>query len=291
MHAVRRAEEVLREAARVFRESEHIDLARTAKARADAEELLEFVLGHRPGPDEPVPPPALRRFQRLVDRRATGEPVPYMTGRMEFMGLTLEVRPGVFVPRVTTELMVREALRRLRGRRDGVHVDLATGIGPVALSVARALPRARVFAVDIAPRAVALARRNARRLGLSNATFLRGDLFGPLPRALRGAVDVVTIHPPYVARGEVRDLADEIKKFEPLESLTDRSPTGLRLLERAVSEAPAWLAAGGWFLVEVSADRARTVSGLLRRAGFTDVRSKRGEYPWTRVLVGRRPGR
>lgn len=291
MHAVRRTEEVLREAARVFRASEHIDLARTAKARADAEELLEFVLGHRPDPDEPVPPPALRRFRRLVDRRATGEPVPYMTGRMEFMGLTLEVRPGVFVPRVTTELMVREALRRLRGRRDGVHVDLATGIGPVALSVARTLPRVRVFAVDIAPRAVALARRNARRLGLSNVQFLRGDLFGPLPRSLRGAVDVVTIHPPYVARQEVRDLADEIKKFEPLESLTDRSPTGLRLLERAVSEAPAWLAPGGWFLVEVSADRARQVSGLLRRTGFGEVRSRRGEYPWTRVVVGRRPGR
>jgi release factor glutamine methyltransferase len=285
---VRRAEDVVREAARVFRESEHIDLARTAKARADAEELLEFVLGHRAEPDEPVPPSALRRFRRLVARRATGEPVPYMTGRMEFMDLTLEVRPGVFVPRVTTELMVREAVRRLRARRAPVHVDLATGIGPVALAVARAVPGARVFGVDIAPRAVGLARRNARRLGLSNVTFLRGDLFAPLPRSLQGAVDVLTIHPPYVGRREVRELADEIKRFEPLESLTDRSETGLRLLERVVAEAPGWLAPGGWLLVEVSADRARQVSGLLRRGGFGQVRSRRGEYPWTRVVVGRR---
>jgi release factor glutamine methyltransferase len=168
-----------------------------------------------------------------------------------------------------------------------VHVDLGTGIGPVALFVASELREATVFGVDVSPTPLSLARRNATRLKLPNVRFLRGDLFGPLPKRLAGTVDVVTIHPPYVPRREVRDLPAEIGKFEPKESLTDDSPRGDRILRRVAAQAPRWLRRGGWLLVEVSPDRAREVMRILKGAGLNDVRSTKGPIPVSRVVVGR----
>jgi len=170
-----------------------------------------------------------------------------------------------------------------------VAVDLATGGGPVALAIANEVPGVRVFGTDIAADAVALARRSARSLGLS-ARFLRGDLFDGLPRSLAGSVDVITLHPPYVARDELRHLPDEVRRFEPVHTLTDHSVDGLGLVERTATGAPEWLRPGGWVLVEVSPDRARGVATLLRRAGLADVRSTRDEaFRVTRVVVGRKP--
>jgi release factor glutamine methyltransferase len=134
---------------------------------------------------------------------------------------------------------------------------------------------------------VAVARANARRLGL-RATFLRGDLYAPLPPRLAGRVDVITLHPPYVARGELRDLPLEIRRFEPVHTLTDRSPDGLGLVERAIAEGRGWLEAGGWILIEVSPDRARAVAARLRLAGYRDVGStKDPSFGVTRVVAGR----
>jgi release factor glutamine methyltransferase len=175
----------------------------------------------------------------------------------------------------------------LRSRRSPVHVDLATGIGPVALAVAHEVPSAEVIGVDISARPVALARMNAERLGLRNATFLRGDLFASVPSRLRGAVDVVTVHPPYVGKAEMRTLPHEIRAFEPPESLTDFSRDGMGLLSRVVREAPAWLRPAGWLLVEVSPDRSRDVATVLRRGGFGEVRSTKGPVAVSRVIVGR----
>jgi release factor glutamine methyltransferase len=183
--------------------------------------------------------------------------------------------------------MAAQAVRRLRGRPNPLYVDLGTGIGPVALVVGTALPRAKVFGVDVSAKPLALARRNAARLRLRNVTFLRGDLFEPLPDRLAGRIDVITIHPPYVPRREVRTLPEEIARFEPKESLTDDSPKGDRILRRVGVEAPAWLRPGGWVLVEVSPDRSREVATILRQAGFRDVRSTKGPIPVSRVVVGR----
>ena len=140
---------------------------------------------------------------------------------------------------------------------------------------------------DLFPRPVALARRNAERLGLTNACFVRGDLFAPLPASLRGGVDVVTIHPPYIGRREMRTLPHEILGFEPRESLTDDSPAGMGLLSRVAGEARVWLRSGGWLLVEVSPDRSRAVAAELRRAGLRGVRSTKGGVSVSRVIVGR----
>jgi release factor glutamine methyltransferase len=288
MQAVPTVDQVVREAAKELRSSPDIEHPHAGKERFDAEQIVEFVLGREADEDEELSGPDLRRIRRLLARRLRGEPVAYLTGRTEFFDLTLEIGPGAFIPRESSEFMVEQAARRLRGRRRPVHVDLATGVGPVALAVAKALPRASVFGVDLSRRPVELARRNARRLRLRNVTFLRGDLFAPLPRRLRGSVDVITVHPPYVGRREIRELPNEIRFFEPIESLTDRSPRGLGLLGRVALESPTWLARGGWLLVEVSPDRSRPVAQVLRNAGFRGVRSTKGGVEVSRVVVGRR---
>jgi release factor glutamine methyltransferase len=271
--------------------SDAVEHPHRGKERADAEEILAFVLALDPEelePGERVDARRAARFHALVARREAGEPPAYITGRTYFCGLRLEVRPGAFIPRQSSEFTVEQAARRLRSRRSPVHVDLATGVGPLALAVAARVRQARVFGVDLAARPLALARRNAEALGLANATFLRGDLFAPLPAELKGALDVVTLHPPYVGLQELEELPDEIRRFEPEESLTDYSPQGMGLIGRTAVESRAWLRPGGWLLIEVSPDRSRAVATVLRRAGFGDVRSTKGGIGVTRVLTGRR---
>ena len=287
MRAVPNARQVIRQAEKIFKKSESFDHVHAGKELADAEELLEFVLGRAPDEDEEIAGAAVSRFQRLVRRRAVGEPNAYITGRTTFHDLTLEVRRGAFIPRQSSEWMADQAVKRLRSRKKPVHVDLATGVGPVALVVAAALPSAQVLGVDVSARPIALAKRNAAQLGLRNVKFLRGDLFRPVPPRLLGSVDVVTIHPPYVGRKEMRTLPFEILQFEPEESLTDFSPLGDRIVRRVTAEAPMWLCPGGWLLVEVSPDRAREIATILRRGGFRDVRSTKGGVDVSRVVVGR----
>lgn len=286
-----KASDVLRDAVSVLKRSPAIDHWQRHKEEIEADELLAFVLDNdRVDPDEDVPADARRRFERAVARRAQGEPVPLITGFAVFRGLEMIVRPGVFVPRDSTEYLAAQAIRRLRPRRRPIAVDLATGGGAVALAIANEVPQTRVFGTDISARAVNIARTNADGLRL-HATFVRGDLFGGLPTTLLEQVDVVTLHPPYVARGQLRDLPEEIRRFEPPHTLTDRSVDGLGLIERAAAESPTWLKPGGWLLVEVSPDRSRSVASVMRRNAFREVRSTmdRG-FKVTRVLVGRWPG-
>jgi release factor glutamine methyltransferase len=290
MRAVPIAEDLLDEAEVALEASKRIDHPHRGKDRTDAEDLLAHVLDSDFDLDDDVDGVAAQRFRRLVARRVAGEPVAYITGKVEFNGLMLDIGPGAFIPRESSEFMADQAIRRLRRRTRPVYVDMATGIGPVALSVASAVRAARVYGVDVSAKPVNMARRNARALRLRNARFLRGDLFRPLPRTLARSVDVITIHPPYVGSRELRDLPDEIRHFEPKESLTDFSPMGMSLIQRVADEAPDWLRSGGWLLIEVSPDRARGVAATLRHAGFRDVRSTRGGIEVSRVVVGRRAG-
>jgi release factor glutamine methyltransferase len=284
-----KARRVLDDAVMVLKASPAIDHWQRGRERIEAEDLLWHVLGEEPDPKDIVSAADRRRFDRLVRRRATGEPIPFIKGYTEFRGLELLVRPGVFVPRDASEFLAEQATRRLRGRPRPVHVDLATGAGTIALAVANEVPRATVVGADVSADAVRLARRNARRLG-SRARFVTGDLFGGLPRSLAGTVDVVTLHPPYVPMHELKELPEEIRAWEPAHTLTDRTRDGLGLIGRTAREAPGWLSRSGWLLLEVSPDRVSHVKGVLRREGFRDIRStKGGPLPLTRVIVARRP--
>ena len=263
-----------------------IDHWQKGRERIEAEELLSHLIGTDWVAGDEISPGVRRRFERLIERRVTGEPVPYIKGHVEFRGLELLARPGVFVPRDSSEELAEQAVRRLRRRRSPVAVDLATGSGPVALAIANEVKGAEVYGTDLSEDAIRLARQNVRRLHLP-VRFLLGDLFGALPRRIAGGVDVITLHPPYVGKRELRDLPEEVLKFEPVMSLTDHSPKGMGLIERTAAEAWDWLKAGGWLLIEVSPDRSRQVATILRRAGYTEVRSTKGGLEVTRVLTAR----
>jgi len=273
--------------------SRNIEHWQPGLARWDAEALLAHVLDVDIDSDgdlalTAVSPSQRRRFDSLVQRRLSGEPVNYITGHFRFCGLDLLVRPGVFSPRASTELMVELAVARLRRRRGRrVAIDLATGAGAVALAIAAQTRGSEVWGADISPDAARLGRTNARRLHLDNVRFATGDLLGAVPRTLRGTVDVVTIHPPYVARDEVRTLPVEIRRFEPRHTLTDGSDDGLGLVRRIADDAPAWLRPGGFVLIEIAPYLARAAATVLRRGGFREVRSHRDSLGVTRVVVGR----
>jgi release factor glutamine methyltransferase len=261
--------------------------------RYDAEELMTEVLGRKLTPailDRVLDATSKKRYQGMVARRVNGEPIPRIKGHYAFRGLDLLIREGVFVPRASSELLANEAIKALRRRRgQRVAVDVATGAGPVALAVASEVRDADVWGVDISVEAALLGKDNARHLGLRNVHFRAGDLLDALPRRLRGAIDVFTIHPPYVLRGDLKELPREIRAFEPLQSLTDGSDDGLGLVRRLAAESHTWLRPGGVLLVEVGTYLSRRTQATLRAAKLVDVGWTKDDLGVTRVVSGRTP--
>ncbi|HET9052457.1 MAG TPA: HemK/PrmC family methyltransferase [Candidatus Dormibacteraeota bacterium] len=253
------------------------------EARADAIELLDMATGGATADRAPTREERAA-FDGLLRRRLRGEPMALLRGNVEFMGMELTVEPGVFAPRSSTTALVTAAVNRLRARRAPTAVDVATGAGPVALGVGRAVARARVVGTDVSPDAVRVARANARRLHLTNVSFRRGDVLRGLPSTLRGHVDVITCHPPYVPTGEVDQLPDEVSRYEPAHTLTDGSPDGLGMVRDLAGAAGLWLRPGGWLLVEVSPDRARGAATAFRRH-LTEVSVSGARGDVTRIVA------
>jgi len=285
---------LLEVATRVLADSTHI--FEDHDNRDEAERLLAHVLDVEPEDldDEDEPNAREReRFLALVARRAAGEPFPFLVGYIEFYGLHLRVDPGPFVPRPSSELTVARAVRHARRRKRGrpVVVDVCTGSGPIALAIADELPRAEVWGVDIDRSGVVLARKNATSLGIKNARFRAGDMYGGLPRRLRGNVDVVTGHIPYVPPHELDDLPTEVRGYEPVHTLSDHSADGLGLIRRAAAEAPEWLSPGGWLLLELSHDLVKKVSRICTLAGFDVVGVADDEDDLSVVVEARLPVR
>ena len=259
--------------------------------RREAEELLEFCIdSDGDGADDGRLPRRLReRYLSLIARRAAGEPFPFLTGSIEFYGLRLEVRPGPFVPRPSSELTVARAVKRLRRRRRPVAVDVCTGSGPIALAIADELPNSEVWGADIDAEGLDQGRRNARRLNIPNVTFRKGDMYAALPGRLRGAVDLITGHIPYVPFEELGDLPTEVRNYEPVFTLSDRSSDGLGLVRRATFEAPEWLKPGGWLLLEISDDLAGKVQRICKKAGFESTGIASDEDDLSIVVEARLP--
>jgi len=273
-----------------IRRSKNVDLWRTSDARVNAEELLAKVIGKEITSellDDSVTPAQVRRYETLVARRAAGEPVAAIVGYTDFMKMRLLVRKDVFIPRNSSEFLATKAIARLRSRKHPVAVDVATGIGPVALAVARAVPKGKVFGLDVWTPSLKVARSNAERLRIRNVQFLKSDMLSAMPSKMQGKIDVFTIHPPYVARSAVRGLPREIKNYEPKVSLSDNSGDGLGLVRKIATDAPDWLRQGGWLLVEVSPDLSRQVAAILRAGRFKNVKSERDSLGATRVISGR----
>jgi release factor glutamine methyltransferase len=198
----------------------------------------------------------------MVDRRASGLPLEHVLGWAEFCGLRLAVDPGVFVPRRRTEFLARQAIAQARGT--AVVVELCCGVGAVSAVLAAALDLAEVHAADIDPAAVRCARRN---LAAAGGQVYEGDLYAPLPAALRGRVDVLVANAPYVPTAEIRLQPPEARLHEPRVAL-DGGTDGLDVLRRVIAGAPSWLAPAGGVLVEASERQAPELAAAVTRAGL-----------------------
>jgi release factor glutamine methyltransferase len=232
----------------------------------------------------PLSSDELTRLRELVKRRRAREPIAYILGTREFWGRLFRVDARVLVPRPDTETLVEAALARTRGVSLSMRaLDLCTGSGCVAVSMARDRPTSRVYAVDVSEDALAVARENAARLGAYRVAFRRGDLYAPLDADAR--FDVVTANPPYVPTGELTTLQADVRDFEPRVAL-DGGADGLAVVRRVIAGAPAHLVEGGVLAVEVGAGEARAAAALLATAGFCDVEVHRDYARIERVVSG-----
>lgn len=284
---------VIKRATKQIQASDAIDHWQDGREQDDAEVLLSHVMGITPDDLDftaPVGDAAVRKFEILAKRRVRGEPVALITGEFEFRNLLLMTRKGVFIPRYSSDLLVDEAVAFLRRKRqERIIVDLCTGAGAVPIAIANEVQNVRVFGVDISKDAVRLGADNAKRVGISGLKFLAGDLLGPLPKSLRGRVCAITMHPPYVASGEIEDLPREILDWEPVHTLTDESNDGLGLVRRFADEAPTWLARGGRIFIEIGPHLSRKAATIFKRAGYIDVAVKRDDVGATRIVVAKPP--
>jgi len=224
----------------------------------------------------------------MVDRRVAGLPLEQVVGWAEFCGLRIAVAPGVFVPRRRTEFLVREAVALARPAEGPagpgpVVVDLCCGSGAVGAALAAALDPVELRAVDIDPAAVACARRNLAGRG----RVYQGDLYAPLPAALRGRVGILAANVPYIPTEQIGLLPAEARVYEPRAAL-DGGRDGLDVLRRVATEAPRWLAPGGHLLSETSERQAPRAVEAFAGAGLIP-RIARSEELNATVVIGTRP--
>lgn len=233
--------------------------------RAAGFEGAQYALGL----SEPATERAMGFFDRMVERRLAGEPLQYVVGEWSFRTLDLMVDRRALIPRPETEQVVEVALTELDRVAPASPrvIDLGTGTGAIALSVAVERPTAQVWAVDASADALAVARANLAGIGQAGTrvSLVEGSWFDPLPRDLQGTFDLVVSNPPYVADSD--PLPAEVVDWEPRQALIP-GPTGLEAIEEIVAAAPVWLRRPGALVVELAPAQADAAVELARAAGF-----------------------
>jgi release factor glutamine methyltransferase len=238
------------------------------EARREAASLLEHVTGRDrtfliTSAETALAPEEVNRLRALVERRAAGEPLQYITGHQEFYKLDFEVTPDVLIPRPETELLVEAALDLL-DERDGPTLvcDVGTGSGCIAVSLLHELPDARAVGVDISQPALRVAARNAARAGVNERlSLVVSDGLNALD-ARRARFTMIVSNPPYVAEDALAGLQREVRDHEPRVALTPGGD-GLRLIRALIDEAPRYLNAGGHLLMEIGFDQHEAVRKLI----------------------------
>ena len=232
-------------------DSEYVAARLRAAGCVFAEEEAALLL--EAAPDDPP------RLEALIRAREQGKPLEQLVGWVAFSGLRLEVGPGVFVPRVRTELLAEQSLARLSAR--AVVLELCCGVAAVAAVLARSADLAELYAADIDPRATRIARHNLR----GRATVLTGDLYDPLPPTLRGRVDLIAANAPYVPTSQIAFMPREARDHEPAAAL-DGGPDGADVHRRIIRDAPDWLAPGGWLLIETGREQSSLTTAAMSDA-------------------------
>ncbi len=243
----------------------------TATPHLDAQLLLAHVLGRSrtwlyTWGDREIESAALERFNALVERRAQGEPVAWLLGYREFFGLRLAVSPHTLIPRADTETLVEQALSHMPAT-GGRALDLGTGSGAIALALAFERPAWQVTGIDIVPEAVTLAQRNAEALKITNTCFEQGDFFSALSPSAR--FELIVSNPPYIDEHDVH-LGQGDVRFEPRSALV-AGQEGMADLLHLVDTARAFLAPGGWLLLEHGYQQGDGVRAGLTQAGYAGV--------------------
>lgn len=258
-------------------------------ARGEVQALLQtvlivnraYLLAH---PERVLTEQEHSRYQTLLQRRLQGEPLAYILGEREFYGLNFKVTPATLIPRPDTELLVESALNRLTPAGCRV-LDLGTGSGAIALSIAHVRPDVQMTAVDASEAALSVARENAARLGVRNVRFVLGDWFSGLTGE---RFDVIVSNPPYIAASD-RHLVLGDLRFEPASALAS-GLDGLDDIRLIISQAGAHLESGGWLMLEHGHDQAGRVRELLRAAGFENISSDKDLAGIERVTGGQLVG-
>lgn len=242
-------------------------------ARLDAEVLLAFVLKAKRqdlyiNSNASLTPEQVKQYMNLVQRRAGGEPIAYITGHKEFMSLDFNVSSNVLIPRPETELIVEEALEI----KPLYVIDVGTGSGAIGISIAHYLPGCHVTAVDISPLALETARTNAAQLGVSDRVhFYLGNLLEPVPACpVSRGYDLITANLPYIPSCEMDKLPVDVKEFEPILAL-DGGGDGLKYYYILCAQALNILASGGVILMEIGYDQGPKLAGYLKATGLYET--------------------
>lgn len=251
----------------------------------DAALLLSHVTGQPPlslrlDMTTALPDDVLTRFDVLVSRRLTRQPLQYLLHTQPFLGRDFYVDERVLIPRPETELLAERAIAALREHPHPVALDLCCGSGALAVSMALEVPGAQVHAADLSPDALAVTAKNAELLGAS-VTLHQGDLFSAVPET---AFDVIVSNPPYIPSADCLTLQEEVRR-EPMMAL-DGGADGLNFYRRIASDAPKFLRPGGVLLLEVGFDQAEAVMALL--ADFADVQAHEDYQHIPRMIEARK---
>src|SRR5262245_21737148 len=256
---------------------EHLRAASVPNDLLDAQTLLAEALGKDRtylivNINQQLSEDLLSKFRAMIERRAAGEPLQYITGRQEFFGLGFEVTPDVLIPRPETELIVEEAIRIVQQNRIArpLIVDVGAGSGCIAVSLARELGDARLVASDLSMAALLVARRNAARHSLEGRIgFVASDLLDAF--AEEGFADLILCNPPYVSEEELPLLQREVRDWEPLMALID-SNDGLGVYRRLLKDAPSRLKPGGHLICEMGYTQSEKISAMVDRRVWGEAR-------------------
>jgi len=232
----------------------------------------------------------LAMLRDLVKRRRTHEPIAYLRGFREFYGRPFKVDPRVLIPRPDTETLVDAALSRSEHVSLSMRLlDLCTGSGCVAITMARQRPTSTVVATDVSTDALAVARENAYRLGAYNVGFVESDLYAAVQVQNERRFDVITANPPYIPSSDIEGLMSDVRDFEPRLAL-DGGEDGLRLIQTIVSEAPKHLTPNGVLAIEIEYQQGDRVRALFEANSFVEVRVDKDYGKLDRVVSGRLAG-
>jgi release factor glutamine methyltransferase len=211
-------------------------------------------------------------LERLIERRISGEPLQYILGHQEFWSIDFKVDPCVLIPRPETEILVEQGLSILSETslwRTPSVLEIGTGSGAIAISLAKEVRNIYIVATDISRKALLLAKENAKSAGtLHQIEFVNGDLFGPF-RSMRDqeAFDLILSNPPYIDRSEIQRLTREVRDYEPITAL-DGGEDGMAFYQKISSQAPSYLRRGGWLLLEFGEGQGGKVADQLERSGY-----------------------